>query len=157
MGDNDIEAVVDLIGRAMNQQEAVQAEMTFEHHFKCAQARINDGRQYFVLKLEIGVVGVVGLHHYSWGPSQNIWLAWFAIEPAAQGSGFGQLLLDAIIQRAQECGYAKLFIETYSTAEFGKARAFYRSNGFVRVGHVKGYLEDGGHMVVFYKALTHNA
>lgn len=157
MVDDDIESVVRLIARAMNRDEALQARKTFEFHFACERHALDDGRTYSVLEEEDHIRGVAGLHHYVWGPAQNIWLAWFAVDPDQHRRGLGRSLLKFIEGRAQQLGYMRLFIETYSTPEFAKARAFYGAMGFSRVGHVDNYQPDGGEMVVFCKDLATHA
>lgn len=157
MEESDIDAAVRLIGRAMNTDEGLQALETFRFHFACKRHGIDDGRRYYVLVESRAVEGIVGLHHYVWGPAENVWLAWFAVDPDCRGRGVGTLLLDGATENARRLGYWKVFIETYSTPEFADARAFYRAKGFVRAGRVQSYLANGGDMVVFYKDLTNNA
>ena len=65
-------------------------------------------------------------------------------------------LLDAITLEAKQHGYMKFFIETYSTPEFARARAFYEAQGFAQIGEIQSYLPNGGDMVVFYKDLTND-
>ena len=50
----------------------------------------------------------------------------------------------------------KFFIETYSTPEFARARAFYEAQGFTQIGEIQSYLPNGGDMVIFYKDLTND-
>ncbi len=100
------------------------------------------------------ISGIVGLHFYHWGPAENVWLAWFAVDPELRGTGLGNILLKFIIEQAQNRGYLKLYIETYSTPEFAAARTFYEAHGFERIGNVESYLPNGGDMVVFCKELT---
>jgi GNAT superfamily N-acetyltransferase len=157
MTEYDIDHVVRLIGRAMNLDEADQARKTFEFHFACRRHALDDGRTYYVLEEGEQIRGVAGLHHYVWGPSQNVWLAWFAVDPDQHRRGLGRNLLRFIEDRAQQLGYMRLFIETYSTPEFAKARAFYGTTGFFRVGHIDSYLPNGGDMVVLCKDLAPHA
>lgn len=156
MVDTDIDSVVQLISRAMNPDEGRQALKTFQFHFSCKYHGINDGRSYYVLAEGSSARGIAGLHHYLWGPPENVWLAWFAVDPDLHGQGFGTLLLNAIIHKAKQLGYMKLFIETYSTPEFARARAFYRTQGFTQAGRVQSYLSNNGDMVVFSKDLTNH-
>lgn len=153
----DASAVTRLIGRAMNQDEAAQAQKTFEFHFTCQRHGLNDGRRYFVLERDGRIEGVGGLHQYLWGPPENVWLAWFAVDPDHQKRGLGRQMLDFTLRLAKQFGYMKIFIETYSTPEFAKARAFYRTMGFFQVGSVESYLPAGGDMVVYCKDLASHA
>ena len=156
MAESDIGSVVHLITRAMNVDEGKQALETFGSHFSCKHHGINDGRSYYVLAEDSVARGVVGLHQYLWAPPENVWLAWFAVDPALHGRGRGAFLLDAITHKAKQLKYMKFFIETYSTPEFARAREFYRAKGFAQVGRVQSYLSNGGDMVVFSKDLTND-
>lgn len=99
-------------------------------------------------------MGIGGLHHYCWGPPENVWLSWFAVEPESQGRGLGVILLAAMTAEAHKRGYRRLFIETYSTSEFARARAFYAAQGFQAVAAIPSWQSDGGDMVVFFKNLS---
>ena len=103
---------------------------------------------------EASVIGLVGLHHYVWGPPENVWLAWFAVHPDTQGRGFGARLLGAIEVMAARRGYGKLLVETYDHPDFENARSFYGEMGFRKVGTIEDYLPDGSAMIVYGKALT---
>lgn len=156
MEESDIDAVFRLVSNAMNEDEGNQARETLEFHFACRRYGMDDGRTYFVLPDENGVFGIVGLHRYLWGPPENVWLAWFAVDPSLRGGGFGKLMMAFIVDRAIELGYVKLYVETYSTPEFATARKFYESSGFTRAGEVDSYLPNGGHMIVYAKELNHH-
>lgn len=149
----DIIPCVRLIHRAMNLAEARQASETFHYHFSCRRQGLDDGRTYHVMAGQASIVGLVGLHHYAWEPPENVWLAWFAVDPDHQGRGLGTFLLNAITEQARQLGFQKLFVETYSTPEFAQARTFYRAHGFAQVGKIRAYLPDSGDMIVFYKEL----
>jgi len=156
MMERDIHPVVCLISRAMNSDEGRQAQETFRFHFSCKHHGLNDGRRYYVLLDDSEVTGIAGLHHYVWGPPENVWLAWFAVDPDLHATGLGTFLLDAITRKARLLGYTKLFVETYSTHEFARARQFYRAKAFTEAGHVQAYLGNAGNMVVFSKDLTNH-
>jgi len=143
-----------LIGRAMNPDEGRWAETTFRRHFDLAARGVADGRHYLVSREGSRLTGIVGLHHYEWGPPENVWLGWFAVEPECQGRGLGSSLMASICEHARSLGFRKLFIETYSSPAFDKARAFYARQGFARVGGISAYLPDGADMVVFSKSLA---
>lgn len=155
MVSTDSAQVIQLIAHAMNAAEAAQAEATFKGHFSCVSQNIDDGRNYWVLWSRDSIVGVTGLHFYQWGPPENVWLAWFAVDPALQSKGLGVELLSAAMDVAKQRGHSKMFVETYSTSEFERARAFYCSRGFVECGRVAEYLPGGGEMIVFSKNLGH--
>lgn len=155
MEEYQAEAVASLVARTMNADEGEQARKTIAFHHACLRHGIDDGRAYYVLSAGPSVVGVAGLHHYVWGPGENVWLAWFAVAPEAQAKGIGRRLLEAVTDEARSLGYRKLFVETYSTPEFARARACYEALGFERAGIVARYLPEGGDMVVFVRELFH--
>ena len=153
MKKRDIPGVVNLIREAMNNDEADWANETMYSHFRCIENDIEDGRYYFVWKTELKVQAVTGLHHYNWGPKENVWLGWFAVAPALHGKRIGSALFNEMISLAKEMGFKKLFIETYSSPTFEKARKFYQNRGFKPTGEIKNYLPDGEAMVVYAKTL----
>lgn len=157
MAYTDVGQAATLISRAMNPDEGRWARKTMEYHFKCGSYGIDDGRSIFLWRLpeRAGLItGIVGLHHYAWGPEQNVWLSWFAIEPKMQGRGHGRALLEVIEAKATALGYTKLLVETYSSPDFEKARGFYVSQGFDEVGYIENYLNEAD-MIVYEKELNH--
>ena len=153
MTGEQIEEAVALVSRAMNPTEARWARKTMQYHFDCLKHGIDDGRAYYVWQRAERLCGLVGLHHYHWGPEQNVWLSWFAVEPDLQRQGHGAALLAAIERIALEQGYSRFLVETYDHADFASARAFYLAQGFSEVGRISDYIGEGSDMVVFRKAL----
>ncbi len=151
---SDAPAIQALITAAMDADEGVLAAETIRRHFAAAGAGISDGRRYYVYREGGSVAGMVGLHHYEWGPAENVWLGWFAVHPSRQGNGIGKSLLALAEKKALETGYKKFFVETYGSPTFARAREFYARQGFVVAGQVANYLPDGGDMVVFCKWLN---
>ena len=154
MQEAHIGQAVSLISRVMNPEEGGYAAQTLHLHFTSRKSGVDDGRILYVLTSGSRLAGVVGLHQYTWGPSENVWLSWFALDPLLQGQGFAARMLEAVMAEARQHHFMKLFIETYSTPEFARARAFYRAQGFAEVGGIPGWLPDGGSMVVLYKDLA---
>jgi GNAT superfamily N-acetyltransferase len=153
MVEEHVEEAVALISRAMNPSEGKWAEKTMTHHFRCASNGIDDGRSYFIWRSADRISGLVGLHHYLWGPDQNVWLSWFAVEPSLQRQGHGSALLKAIESLALGYGYRKFLVETYDQRDFANARIFYASHGFSEVGRISNYLDNGSDMIVYGKEL----
>lgn len=153
MNELDLGEAAVLVARAMNADEGRWAERTMRFHFGCRRHRLDDGRMYYVWKRAGVIHGLVGLHHVIWGPEQNVWLAWFAVDPACQGQGLGRRLLAAVEEVAVEKGYRKLLVETYQHEDFEKARRFYESNGFRETGRIANYLSDGSAMVIYAKTI----
>ncbi len=150
----DIDVAASLVGQAMNADEGRWAARTMRFHFDCVSHGLDDGRAYYVWRPEGSINGLVGLHHFVWGPEDNVWLAWFAVTPAYQGQGVGRKLLDAIERAAADQGFRQLLVETYEHPDFDKARRFYERNDFRRTGQIANYLPDGSPMIVYAKRLA---
>jgi ribosomal protein S18 acetylase RimI-like enzyme len=142
-----------LIGEAMNPDEGAWARVTIGRHFEMKDNGLVDGRIYFALLVDGALAGLTGLHHYEWGPDENVWLGWFALSPKLQGRGLGVRLMAETEQAAKARGYRKLFIETYDTPTFSQAIRFYAKAGFRKAGVIENYLPDGSSMMVFLKEL----
>ncbi len=153
MTEEDVDEALVLVSTATNEDEGRWARDTMDFHFECLKHGLDDGREYFVWRQDCKVSGLVGLHHYSWGPEENVWLGWFAVHPSCQRRGVGRRLLQLIESIALNMGYRKLFVETYRHSDFDKARQFYAANGFSEVGGVSDYLQDGSDMVVYGKRI----
>jgi GNAT superfamily N-acetyltransferase len=149
----DIPGAVDLIRIAMNEDESHWASQTMHHHFGCVEKGLDDGRHYFVWKNDSKVLGIAGFHHYNWGPTENVWLGWFALDPHLHDKGLGSELFDQVVSRAKEKGFKKLFIETYASKTFAKARKFYEKKGFEQAGEIENYLPGGEAMIIYLKVL----
>jgi len=153
----DLEESVELIRLAMNEDEAVWARKTMDYHFECQRHGVDSHRECFAFRDGRRMIGLVGLHHYAWGPEQHVWLSWFAVHPRYQGQGIGKLLLREIEDLARAVGYRKMLIETYSQPTFERARGFYETQGYVELGQIANYLPDGSAMVVYGKQLPARA
>lgn len=153
MRSDDIESAAALVARSMNPSEGAWARVTMNRHFECVENKIDDGRHYYVWRKENSLVGLVGLHHYHWGPESNVWLSWFAVDPQLQGHGYGRALLNAVEKLARGFGYRKFLVETYAQEDFARARRFYKSMGFEEKGKIADYLDDGSAMIVYGKRL----
>jgi GNAT superfamily N-acetyltransferase len=149
MREEDIEEAVQVISLAMNSDEAKWAEETIKFYFACKRQGVDSGREYYVWRYGGRICGLVGLHRYVWGPEENVWLSWFAVQPEYQSKGAGSALMDAIKKHAIKAGYKKFFIETYEHPTFEKAHLFYKAHGFRKIGRVEDYLPDGSAMIVF--------
>ena len=154
MREKDMEEACRLIAESMNLDEATWARKTMDFHFGCKKHGLDDGRHYFVHSVEKRVEALIGLHHYQWGPGENVWLAWFAVKPSCQGKGIGRALLESVEALAVRMGFSKLFVETYRQPEFRKAQQFYKARGFEKAGQIKDYLPSSHDMIVFKKNLV---
>lgn len=153
MSEHEIDAACRLIAESMNKDEARWAKNTMHFHFGCKKQNLDDGRRYFIYLDEKQVVALVGLHHYEWGPEENVWLSWLAVQPIYQRKGIGRALLKCVEQIAKEIGYLRLFVETYSHPDFRIAQMFYKACGFEKAGQINNYLPDYNDMIVYKKDL----
>lgn len=153
MMESDIEESVELVAAAMNKDEAEWARETIEFYFACKKYGLDSGREYYLWRHQGKIQGLVGLHRYVWGPKDNVWLAWFAVHPNMQGTSVGSAMLDEIEHHAKKIGYKKLFVETYNSPIFKKARSFYKAKGFSQAGKIDDYLPDGSAMIIFEKRI----
>lgn len=87
-----------------------------------------DHRQYLVLLNEQGVIkGYGGLLAIGEdGDIQTI-----ALDPAVRGSGYGRMLMDALLDEADSRGVRKVFLEV--RADNPVARSLYASLGFIEI------------------------
>ena len=153
MEENDIDASVEMIGVAMDENEAAWARQSFDFYFGCSGKGVDSKRQYFVWEDEGRVSGLVGLHNYRWGARENVWLSWFVVQREKQRKGYGMKLMHWVEGIAREQGYEKFFVETYSSSTFEKARRFYEKMCFRKVGKIECYQPSGADMVVYGKSL----
>lgn len=149
----DQTSCVALIGAAMNSEEAGFAQATLAYHFGCRGHGLDDGRQLYVTERDGQIAGIVGIHHYVWGPPDTVWLSWFAVDPPHQRQGIGTAMLQTVSETAAWQGFRRLLVETYSGPTFTAARRFYRRRGFKKVGSIRGYLNRSTDMVVFSREL----
>jgi len=145
-----IEAAADIMALGRNETVGARARVTFELHFRLRDLGVDDGRSYFVWLHEGEIAGVTGLHHYTWGPDENVWLAYFGVHPDFGRRGIGTAMLSEM-QRLAKAKYRRFFIETHGDNE--QAHRFYQSQGFREAGSIAGYNPDGAPMKVFVKDL----
>lgn len=145
-----IDAATEVMALGRNAIVGTRARATFERHFRLQAFGVDDGRSYYVWLREGRVAGVTGLHHYSWGPDENVWLAYFGVHPEFGRQGIGAAMLREM-QRLAKTRYRRFFIETHGANE--AAHRFYRSQGFREAGSIAEYNPDGAPMKVFVKDL----
>lgn len=153
MLEQDIEGACHLIAESMNIDEAMWAKKTMRFHFGCKKYDLNDGRFYFTYLKEKHIRALIGLHHYEWGPEENVWLSWFTVHPSYQRKGIGRALLKSVEMTAKSMGFSKLFVETYNHPNFRKALEFYEACGFHKAGAITDYLPSSHDMIVYKKNL----
>ncbi|MDD5170631.1 MAG: GNAT family N-acetyltransferase [Syntrophales bacterium] len=154
MTQKHIPDAVELIRRSMNEDEARWARRSFDFHFFCMTHGHSDGRRYFLALKEERLIGMTGWHHYEWGPDDALWGGWTAVDPASQGSFAALFLIANTALEMLRAGYRKVFVETYSSDEFDRARRFYEEMGCRVAGHIESYLRPSVDMVVYVAILA---
>jgi GNAT superfamily N-acetyltransferase len=83
------------------------------------------GGEFLVGVLDGRVVAMGALRRISSGEAE---VKRMRVEPALQGRGHGQAILDALHHRAAELGYSRLYLDT--TVHQRVARSLYEGNGY---------------------------
>lgn len=146
-----ISEAVDFIGKNMDSNEQQYASRTMNFHFDCEDNKLDDGRSYYIWKNDQQICGLAGLHNYTWGPKENVWLGWFAVGKEFRRKGYGRQLIKRIESIGYSTGYRKFFVETYSSPHFAEANLFYVKTGFTLVSRIPCYMNDGADMLIYYK------
>jgi len=93
-----------------------------------------------------------------WGPTPGTLggydLYWIAVDPRAQGGGYGSTLVRAIEELLRERGARLLVAETSSRASYAETRNFYERGGFVERARVRGFYAVDDDRVIFSKLLA---
>ena len=112
---------------------------------------------YMIVVLEDGKNPLVK-GYACYGPTpltQGVYdLYWIAVDPAAQGKGFGQRLLKYVEQDLVNRGGRMLLIETSSHETYGDTIRFYERSGYELVARIKNFYRIGDDKLVFSKELT---
>ena len=80
-------------------------------------------------------------------------LYWIAVTKSAQGRSIGRRLLAEVERRAGAAGGAKLYIDTSSRADYGRADRFYRAAGFALEAGLPDFYGPGDAKLIFAKTL----
>ncbi len=81
-------------------------------------------------------------------------LYWIAVDPAAQGKGFGRRLTEYVEGDVIRRGGRMLLIETSSQEAYGATIRFCRTAGYTRVARIKNFYRIGDDKLVFSKELA---
>lgn len=150
MLEGHVDDAAEIMEQGRDAAVGARAKATFNLHFRMKSLGLDDGRTYFVWIQDGRIAGVAGLHHYSWGPDENVWLAYFGVHPDFRRHGIGSAML-LEMQLLAKSRYRRFFIETHGANE--RAHQFYRMLGFREAGSIADYNPDGAPMKVFVKDL----
>jgi ribosomal protein S18 acetylase RimI-like enzyme len=81
-------------------------------------------------------------------------LYWIAVDPEAQGGGFGRALLRAAEDDVQANGGRLILIETSSQESYAATIRFYERAGYPLVARLKNYYKVGDDKLIFGRELT---
>jgi GNAT superfamily N-acetyltransferase len=125
----DLGAIVKLHGTIYGREYGVDAR--FEGHVAAsvAQAAIRGfPTEHEAIWLVEGVGGIIGsLGLTDEGDGEGM-VRWFVFDPSLRGRGLGRRLVDELMLKADDVGYSRLALETFSELEV--AARIYRSHGF---------------------------
>ncbi len=80
-------------------------------------------------------------------------LYWIAVDPKAQGGGYGRALLEFAEKDVLGRGGRLLLIETSSQESYGATIRFYEKSGYPLVARIKGFYRPGDDKLIFAKDL----
>jgi len=96
-----------------------------------------------------------------WGPTPcsegGYDLYWIAVDPRAQGGGYGSAMMRAVEELLRTRGARLLVAETSSRDAYAQTREFYERGGYVERARVSGFYAVDDDRVIFSKQLAHRA
>lgn len=81
-------------------------------------------------------------------------LYWIAVDPSAQGRGFGQALIRLAESQARERGGRLLLIETASQETYAATIRFYERAGYELVSRIPDFYKEGDDKLTFAKRIA---
>jgi ribosomal protein S18 acetylase RimI-like enzyme len=111
---------------------------------------------------DYGVVVVTDEHgavagYMTYGPTPltlgTFDLYWMAVDPKAQGQGYGRALVEWLERYARREGGRLLVIETSSTAKYEPTRRFYLGLKYTEVARIPDFYGPGDDRVIYTKRL----
>jgi ribosomal protein S18 acetylase RimI-like enzyme len=125
----DLGAIVAHHGRLYGEEYGVDA--SFEGHVAAtvaeAAARGFPGTREAICMVELGGEHVGSLALTDEGNDEAA-IRWFVLNPEVRGRGLGRRLLEEMLAKAADAGYARVRLETFSELE--AAAHLYRDHGF---------------------------
>jgi ribosomal protein S18 acetylase RimI-like enzyme len=148
-----IEAMVISSGKFNDGEIATAMELVDE------ALQSGDASGYFFAVLETGSTNNTKVRGYAcYGPvpltEAAYDLYWIVVDPASQGSGFGQRLLKYVEQDVLRLGGRMVLIETSSQESYGATVRFYERSGYDLAARIRNFYKVGDDKLVFQKELS---
>jgi ribosomal-protein-alanine N-acetyltransferase len=99
---------------------------------------LNPSARYLVAQTGDRIVGYGGM----WAIADEAHITTLAVEPGYRGRGFGERLLVALLEAAEDAGATRVTLEVRESNAV--ARAMYGKYGFEAVAYMRGYYPDTG-------------
>jgi ribosomal protein S18 acetylase RimI-like enzyme len=113
---------------------------------------------YIIVVLEDRTRSPVVQGYACYGPTpltQGVYdLYWIAVDPEAQGNGFGQKLIHDVESDVVRRGGRMLLIETSSQESYGGTIHFYERSGYELVARIRNFYRVGDDKLIFQKDLV---
>lgn len=81
----------------------------------------------------------------------NFDLYWIAVDPAAQGTGVGQRLLEHVEEEVRRRGGRMVCLETSSQGGYGRTRSFYEKAGYQLESRIRDFYKPGDDRLTYVK------
>jgi ribosomal protein S18 acetylase RimI-like enzyme len=81
----------------------------------------------------------------------NFDLYWIAVDPAAQGSGVGQRLMEHVEEQVRRRGGRMVCLETSSQGGYSRTRSFYEKAGYALESRIRDFYKPGDDRLTYVK------
>jgi ribosomal protein S18 acetylase RimI-like enzyme len=78
-------------------------------------------------------------------------LYWIAVDPAAQGTGVGQRLMEHVEEEARKRGGRMVCLETSSQGGYNRTRSFYEKAGYLLESRIRDFYKPGDDRLTYVK------
>lgn len=81
----------------------------------------------------------------------NFDLYWIAVDPAAQGTGIGQRLIEYVEEEVRQRGGRMICLETSSQGGYSRTRNFYEKAGYLLESRIHDFYKPGDDRLTYVK------
>jgi ribosomal protein S18 acetylase RimI-like enzyme len=81
----------------------------------------------------------------------NFDLYWIAVDPAAQGTGVGQRLIEHVEEGVRRRGGRMVCLETSSQGGYSRTRSFYEKAGYLLESRIRDFYKPGDDRLTYVK------